>query len=753
MALQMATNISPSTFAGVGGGVFDAEKGLKVSWQVNGNSPMTAYQIVLQKYDNNSTNLYTTGRVALASPFYGVLADGTVQYFEAETITAETLASAGIVNGNSYKMVITQWWGNTAAESITQSSAAVIEAWSEPTITINAYDSPITTRTYHFTATYAQEQSDPIVWVRWKLYNRNRGDEIVKDTGTVYGTSQLLFNYDALFTGTIYGIEVTAETQSGQQCTSDIQTVYVNYATAEGSAEITAEQQCGENGVMVHWNSARNILGSPLGAYGFANGALELGENSAVEWATEGERSLTFSAPYSFFWRGVPSPDISAAAELTCTPVTFRTDSGTLAVKMEQYVANSKANVRISLMNGNESIITKNVSDTNLGVEYVIGYSNGKFYYFIIDQNGNAKGNWDVTIPQGTITSMLLTGPQNCSYLWIENGYLSEQTLSDLMTNAGYEPVYTASTYFLTDFQNENLNGGNTDTTGYSLYRIDNGTGEYMHLADLGIDQLGLLDYSAKNDHSYTYQLWYSSPTIFTRAPFTSNTVVPCRWNVVLLAAKREADGVYHPQAVYTFRMNVETKDEINNNVPTVQKNFTRYPNWQPENSLYRTGTLTALIGKCSTETNLYSDSAALADEIMELSSSGYDLFLNDRKGNLRHIRPNGSITMKVEDKWPNQAVTMTFPWVEIGSTEGVAIALTSADALWPVDQIVNTSVSIDNQTGKLRWDYADDYLEKNAGSVLELQNEIDLAQNFTSETVRMAELEINQQHNLIAKT
>ena len=45
------------------------------------------------------------------------------------------------------------------------------------------------------------------------------------------------------------------------------------------------------------------------------------------------------------------------------------------------------------------------------------------------------------------------------------------------------------------------------------------------------------------------------------------------------------------------------------------------------------------------------------------------------------------------------------------------------------------------------------DYLEKNAGSVLELQNEIDLAQNFTSETVRMAELEINQQHNLIAKT
>ena len=95
----------------------------------------------------------------------------------------------------------------------------------------------------------------------------------------------------------------------------------------------------------------------------------------------------------------------------------------------------------------------------------------------------------------------------------------------------------------------------------------------------------------------------------------------------------------------------------------------------------------------------------------------------------------------------------MTFPWVEIGSTEGISIALTSADALWPVDQIVNTTVSIDNETGKLGWEIADDYLAKNEGSVLAVEGSGDLSQTFTSETVRMADMEINDQQKLIAKT
>lgn len=755
MALQMATNISPSTFAGVGGGVFDAEKGLKVSWQVNGSSALTAYQIVLQKYDNSSTPLYTTGRVALAAPFYGVLADGTVKYFEANEIAASALTGAGITNGNSYKMVITQWWGSTAAESITQSSAVLIEAWSEPSVTINAYDSPLTRRVNMFTATYTQAQNDPITWVRWRLYNRSTGDEVLKDTGPVYGTGELSFYYDAFFTGTIYGVEVTIETQSGQQCTSGIQTVYVSYAVAEGTAEITAEQQC-SGGVMVQWNSAENMQGVPNGVYQLKDGQLILGGGGNVEWSTEAEQPIRFDPPYSFFWQGIPSPGLSTTATGTSNLCSFSTNTGEIALKMTQTVSSGTVSVKVTLTAGGTDAATTTftTSGATLEKQWVIGYSGGTLYAKCQLTGSSVKvQSASASYGSSAITSVRLSGKQTCDYLWIESGTLEEATVALLMGADAYTPVYDESTYFLTNFEKDSFNAGNTDTTGYSLYRIDHGTGEYLHLADLELNQLGIVDYGARNGHSYSYQLWYSSATVFTRAAFTSNTVTPCKWDVMLLAAQQGTDGAYHPQAVYTFGLNVETKEESNNNSPSVQKNFTRYPNWQPESSLYRTGSLTALIGKCSKETNLYSDTTEMADEIMELSGNGYDLFLHDRKGNLRRVRPNGSLTVKVEDTWPNQAVTMTFPWVEVGTADGLALVLTSKDALWPVDQIVNTTVSIDNETGKLGWEIADDYLAKNEGSVLAVEGSGDLTQTFTSETVRMADMEINDQQKLIAKT
>ena len=124
MALQMATNITPDSLSGIGGAVFDANEGLTVSWQVNGVSPMLAYQIVIMENDTESTQLYTTGKITLDSPFYGVKYNGDVEYFTAQKIASTALSGAGIANGNSYKMLITQWWGATDNESVTQSSAS-----------------------------------------------------------------------------------------------------------------------------------------------------------------------------------------------------------------------------------------------------------------------------------------------------------------------------------------------------------------------------------------------------------------------------------------------------------------------------------------------------------------------------------------------------------------------------------------------------------------------------------------------------
>lgn len=548
MALQQPTNITPSAFAGVGGAVFDASAGLNVSWQVNGGPYLTAYRITLQKDDNASTQLYTTGRKALTSPFYGVKADGTVQFFEAETISASALAGAGVANGSVYKMVITQWWGASDNDSVTQTSASVIEACSPPSVTIGTIPEPLPARLYTFTATYSQAEGDQIEWVRWQLADQTNDGKVLGDTGNIYGTSELSYTYDGMFTGNVYAVRVQIGTQKGQQADSGWVNIYPVYSIAEPTGELNAVQKCGWNGVTVNW----------------------------------------------------PMPD-------------------------------------------------------------------------------------------------------------------------------------------------------DGDTTGYSLYRLDKVTNEYTHLIDLRVDQTGTIDYGAKNNHAYSYQLWHTDATTYTQSPMVSNDITPCRWNDVLIAAKADADGAYHPQKVYAFGCNVETGDESNNNSPNVYKNFTRYAGWTRETAQYRTGTLKALIGKVDSATQLYTDTAELADEIMALCGTEYELFLRDRKGNLRRVRPNGAITMKIEDKWPNQATSMNFPWVEVGSMDGISIVVTSDDPLWPYDEVADTTVAVDAVTGELSWTYGDTYLEDNRGSVLSMANGL-LVQTFTSTETSMADMSITAQNLLIAE-
>ena len=65
MALFQPTNITPSSFSGPAAGTVDVTQNLTVSWQVNGNSPMTAYQIIIMQNDTASTQVLDTGKITL----------------------------------------------------------------------------------------------------------------------------------------------------------------------------------------------------------------------------------------------------------------------------------------------------------------------------------------------------------------------------------------------------------------------------------------------------------------------------------------------------------------------------------------------------------------------------------------------------------------------------------------------------------------------------------------------------------------
>ena len=134
MALFQPTNITPSTFAGIGGGTIDVNNPVSISWQVNGNSPMIEFSITF--YSNDDSSLAgTTGKISLQNPFYGIDEKGNpvVYTYEPENTkwsnwTLNTVSGSSLLsftNGNEYKMQITQYWGHEVGENVVQYSESV----------------------------------------------------------------------------------------------------------------------------------------------------------------------------------------------------------------------------------------------------------------------------------------------------------------------------------------------------------------------------------------------------------------------------------------------------------------------------------------------------------------------------------------------------------------------------------------------------------------------------------------------------
>ena len=151
MALFQPTNIYPSSLGELGNGTVDITKPLAVSWQVNGNSAMTAFSLTICKNDAASTQVYSTGKLTEGCPFYGTDYAGNTVLFT-YTIPASALSGAGMENGQQYKLLIQQWWGATDAESVIQRSASVFLTRADPVLTVAAIPSPLTVRKYAFTA-------------------------------------------------------------------------------------------------------------------------------------------------------------------------------------------------------------------------------------------------------------------------------------------------------------------------------------------------------------------------------------------------------------------------------------------------------------------------------------------------------------------------------------------------------------------------------------------------------------------------
>lgn len=694
--LFQPTNIFPSSRGGLGNGTIDATKDLVVSWQVNGNSPMVAFRVVIYKNDTASTQVYSTGKLTDGTPFYGTNYAGNVQFFT-HAISASTLSSAGITNGNEYKLVITQWWGSTDEQSVTQTSAAAFITRSTPVLTLNNVPDTMAARDYTFTANYEQAQGDTLNWIRWQIAFADDTENPFYDTQNIYGTAQLQTYYDGFFRGNEYAVRVRIQTENGIEADTGWVSFAVEFDSSPLSGIVKASRACdGRSAVLVEWPAISYIPGTAEGDYTITDNVLSLPARSTVSWGNVNNDPMNFASP----WTLVMSGKLNNS---TATVLTVETTNGPIQVSYDYdtklfVVSVGGVAVRTIEAFAPDSEFIFIATPTAVYLRYIL-FSGGLHPSETLYPSDSLYPSPDA-IPaptrtqdalsnaQGAITNIELGGPASIDYITVLNGAETPELMAAAYIDGTYTPTYGENTLLQADFTDE-LQGGNLGQTedalvGLAIYRQQNGNRVLQHLINLPLATSAIYDYGAASQQGpYIYYLFPVGASTYITDPISSNEVNPCYWSWTILECSQRDNGSYVVDAEYTFANNVSSGSVSNNNSPNVLRNFTLYPTVQLDNANYMSGTLQALIGYIDYTggQNEYSDSISLRNAIFALSVSKKTLFLKNRKGDLLKVNINGSISMETWDEVRSQAQTVSLPWVESGDAEGLPIVLTPSDA------------------------------------------------------------------------
>lgn len=694
MALFQPTNITPSVLGELGNGTVDITQDLTVTWQVNGNSAMTAFEIVFYQNNTGSSQLYTTGKVTEGCPFYGTNYAGKVIPFS-YTIPTASLTGAGMANGNTYKLIITQYWSDQ--DSVTQVSAAAFVTRAAPTLVIDNMPETLAAKNATFTATYTQAQGDALNWVRWQIADADHLDNPFYDTGNIYGTAQLQAQYDGFFRESNYAVQCLVQTENGVDVSTGWQPFSVDYAASSLEGAVQVRQERGDrSALLVSWSDVSYIPGSATGDYTIQDVILDLSDDSSVVWDEVNGGPLSFDAPWSVFFKTQLSGGESVLFLLD-------TSEGTVAL---HYARREQA---LSLTLGSETIpLQENLSQyatvtmvltpttVYLRLDWLTGglhpsqtlYPGATLYPRADTIPATVRNTTAVAYTQGTITGITLNGPQKCDWIALYKGAAADADVAAAMAGT-FIPVNENGWYFVSNFDNGTLNGGNlgqTDDplTGLSLYRQQGEQERLEHLIDLPLRVGQVFDYGAASQQGpYVYYLFPTGPETYIADPIVSNPANPCFWNWTVLSCAARTDGGWVVEQEFSFGKNLVSGSITNGNSPQVLKNFTQYPTVQIDPANYQEGTLGSLIGVIDKKTGKYRDSIALRDAIYGLSTTTNTLFLKNRKGDLMEIRTSGPMGMETWDGSAAQAQTVSLPWVQVGSGKGESILLTPEDTGW----------------------------------------------------------------------
>ena len=352
MALSQPTNIIPSSFTV---GVVDAEQDVaQVSWQVNGNSAMTAYQIDFFQNNANSTPISgaSTGKISVGIPaggFYGTDRFGKPKMF---TWTADgnktwKALSSYFINGYQFKFKITMYWKEGTKElSIEQVESNVFVTRTKPSCTVQRADknfanpvsfpsgSTLPASIGYFVGAYSQEQGAPVRECRWQVatWVDGKEGEILADTGDV-DTPTLQFEFNGFFIGNEYAVRCSGKADYQTYGTQDFDSGWANFTVdvqEQGKyvGKFTVACARRENAALLRWENSGTIPPKfePDGKRpDISDGVVELQTGDSITWdheviynADEGtsiESPMNFPAPWTAVVKIQPRKEVETVTK------------------------------------------------------------------------------------------------------------------------------------------------------------------------------------------------------------------------------------------------------------------------------------------------------------------------------------------------------------------------------------------------------------------------------------------------------
>lgn len=700
--LFQPTNITPDTRGAFGNGTILKSSGentyFEVSWQINGNTPMTAYKIDF--LDMSGTLLLSTGKLELATPVYGTLPDGNPNLYYHEFGPIPN--TSPFFQQTEGLMRITQWWGSGENDFVEQLSPSHYIVRNSPRVVISSTSGSGATRVESFTGRIYGADEDGIMWIRWVLTN-SLTSEVIKDTGRLYGSVEPTFTYDGFLPGT-YELELSIETSIGIQASSTFP-IYVNYDMSDAGVIVVASRDCnGESAVSVRWPRLQSIpLSSMSGTVSDDGTVINLPtDNSFLTWNTVNGSSMRLNAPWSAIWSGsvtalggnifeIQTQNARYSAYVTgiggngalIMLVDVRTESGP-PVPPKILTLDAEWNEgQVMCILTPTAVYWKFISDKGASLypqEYL--HPSETLYPGGIEGTTIMILRQDIPsdVMQTSITSVSLYGRSSVDYFQILDHAMQEAEINrylagDVTANYGIDSLF----YIGPRGREQDYNAGNypeslRSGTKIQIYRKSNDSSVLEYAGKINVGRGNkILDYAVRSQQGpYTYYMYVLSSDKYINVPSVSNEVNPCFWDWTVLSCTENTDGSYSVQASYRFGKNLQSGNISNNNQPGIFKNFTPYPTVMIAPQNYQGGTLQSLIGV--TKDGEYSDTIDLRDAIYSLSLTTNVLFLKNRKGDLLRIRPSGEISMETMDNTRQQALTVSFPWVEVGDASGVAI-------------------------------------------------------------------------------